>query len=154
MYLILHMDNQHGDLGDAVRADIADAEATDAGGLAELRQGMLRLERDFTRSSSVVSLISSNGHLCSGSVSLRPSPCLPESCAKGTAARTSDQHMALILADELKSLRETAYLLRSPRNARRLLESLARAMRGEGEPSTIADLREQLGLSEQERKDR
>lgn len=38
--------------------------------------------------------------------------------------------MALIPADELASLRETAYLLRSPKNAARLLAALARARRG------------------------
>jgi antitoxin YefM len=35
--------------------------------------------------------------------------------------------VALIAADELRSLLETAHLLRSPRNARRLLAALARA---------------------------
>lgn len=40
--------------------------------------------------------------------------------------------VALIAADELSSLEETAYLLRSPANARRLFDSLAAADRGEG----------------------
>lgn len=35
--------------------------------------------------------------------------------------------VALIAADELSSLMETAHLLRSPRNAERLLTALARA---------------------------
>jgi len=64
--------------------------------------------------------------------------------------RRGHQDMAIIPADELESLRETAYLLRSPRNARRLLEALARAVRGEGQTTTVAGLREQLGLAEEE----
>lgn len=39
--------------------------------------------------------------------------------------------LALIRADDLRSLRETVHLLRSPRNALRLLQALARS-RGEG----------------------
>jgi len=42
--------------------------------------------------------------------------------------------MALIPADELGSLRETAYLLRSPQNAARLLAALTRARRGRTKP--------------------
>jgi antitoxin YefM len=41
--------------------------------------------------------------------------------------RRGHEDMALIPADELASLRETAYLLRSPKNAARLLAALARA---------------------------
>ena len=39
---------------------------------------------------------------------------------------------ALIAADELASLEATAHLLRSPENARRLLEAMEQADRGEG----------------------
>ena len=42
--------------------------------------------------------------------------------------------VALIAADELTSLQETVYLLRSPRNAARLLAALNRALAG-GTPS-------------------
>ena len=38
--------------------------------------------------------------------------------------RRGHEDMALIPADELRSLRETAHLLRSPENARRLLAAL------------------------------
>jgi antitoxin YefM len=48
--------------------------------------------------------------------------------------------VALIAADELASLEETAYLLRSPENARRLFEGLGQAVRGEGVVATAADL--------------
>jgi len=40
-------------------------------------------------------------------------------------------HVALIAEEELSSLQETAHLLRSSANARRLLESLARSMAGQ-----------------------
>ena len=55
--------------------------------------------------------------------------------------------VALIAADELAGLLETAHLLRSPRNAARLLAALARAEAGEGEPSAPAELRKHLGLA-------
>jgi len=62
--------------------------------------------------------------------------------------RRGKENMALIPADELAGLMETAHLLRSPRNADRLLSSLARARRREGSPETVADLKEALGLAE------
>jgi antitoxin YefM len=54
--------------------------------------------------------------------------------------------VALIAADELESLRETAYLLRSPRNAERLLSALNRALGRAEPPASIAELRADLGL--------
>jgi antitoxin YefM len=54
--------------------------------------------------------------------------------------------VALIAADELLGLMETAHLLRSPKNARRLLRALARA-RSEDLPSERLDaLRRELDL--------
>ena len=50
---------------------------------------------------------------------------------------------------ELESLMETAHLLRSPKNAERLLAALGRAQRNELKPSTVTDLRKQLGLGEE-----
>lgn len=41
--------------------------------------------------------------------------------------RRSGDAVAMIAADELQSLMETAHLLRSPKNAERLLTALARA---------------------------
>lgn len=38
---------------------------------------------------------------------------------------------------DYEALEETAYLLRAPANARRLLESLDQARRGEGEPHDL-----------------
>ncbi len=43
-----------------------------------------------------------------------------------------EEGVALISAAELSSLMEIAYLLRSPRNAGRLLSALGRALKGEG----------------------
>jgi len=58
------------------------------------------------------------------------------------------EDMALIPADELASLRETAYLLRSPHNAVRLLAALTRARRGRTKPADLTVLRRELRLSE------
>ena len=56
---------------------------------------------------------------------------------------------ALVAADELSSLVETAYLLRSPTNAQRLLDALGRALKGKGQHMSIDDLRHEVGLDEQ-----
>jgi antitoxin YefM len=58
--------------------------------------------------------------------------------------------VALIAADELRGLMETAHLLRSPRNAQRLLTALGRAQKGTGRPAKVENLREQLGLNVEE----
>lgn len=62
--------------------------------------------------------------------------------------RRGHEEMALIPADELASLRETAYLLRSPKNAARLLAALTRARRGRRAAKDLGALRRELGLSE------
>ena len=54
--------------------------------------------------------------------------------------------VALVAADELSSLMETAHLLRSPANARRLLSALRRALARKGRPQTPASLRRALRL--------
>ncbi len=46
--------------------------------------------------------------------------------------RRGHEDLALIPADELQSLRETAHLLRSPANALRLLSALKRSRAGGG----------------------
>jgi antitoxin YefM len=63
--------------------------------------------------------------------------------------RRGAHDVALIAAEELAGLLETAHLLRSPRNAARLLTALERALRQEGAPQTVADLRQELGLGEE-----
>jgi len=54
--------------------------------------------------------------------------------------------VALISAEELSSLLETAHLLRSPRNAERLMKAYLRAKSKPGKPQTVAALREELRL--------
>ncbi len=61
--------------------------------------------------------------------------------------RRGHADMALIPADELSSLRETAYLLRSPENAARLLAALTRARRGQTKATDLATLRRGFGVA-------
>ncbi len=56
--------------------------------------------------------------------------------------------VALIAADELRSMEETLHLLRSPANAARLLAALGRAERGEGVRMTVKELRQKFDLTE------
>ena len=58
--------------------------------------------------------------------------------------------VALIPADELSSLIETAYLLKSPANAERLLTALRKADAGELPSSTTVDLARELGLGQED----
>lgn len=46
-------------------------------------------------------------------------------------SRKGHQDLAILPADELANIRETAHLLRSPKNTRRLVEALARAFSDE-----------------------
>ena len=62
--------------------------------------------------------------------------------------RRNGDSAALIAADELVGLMETAYLLRSPANAERLLNALGRALKGEGDAMTVNELRDEVGLGE------
>jgi antitoxin YefM len=60
--------------------------------------------------------------------------------------RKKSVDVALIPADELSSLMETAYLLSSPKNAKRLLGALERSRRNPGRPMTVSQLRRKIGL--------
>jgi antitoxin YefM len=62
--------------------------------------------------------------------------------------RRGSEDVAMISADELASLTESAYLLRSPENAERLLSALGRALKNEGQVQSPDDLRHQVGLDE------
>lgn len=64
--------------------------------------------------------------------------------------RRGREPVALLAASELASLQETAHLLRSPKNARRLLNALERAKSREVAPQTVDDLRQELGLETRE----
>jgi antitoxin YefM len=60
--------------------------------------------------------------------------------------RRGHEAMALLPADELSSLQETAYLLRSPKNAARLLTALARSQKAKTKPVELEALMKELGL--------
>jgi antitoxin YefM len=60
--------------------------------------------------------------------------------------RRDGEDVALIAADELRGLIETAHLLRSPKNAQRLMQALRRAQGGKGRSEPLAKLRSDLGL--------
>ena len=60
--------------------------------------------------------------------------------------RRGRERVALVAADELGSLMETAHLLRSPKNATRLLSALRRALSRTGRTRSLASLRRDLGL--------
>ena len=62
--------------------------------------------------------------------------------------RRGSHDVALVSAEELASLMETAHLLRSPKNAARLLTALKRAKAKTVRPKTVASLRKELGLGE------
>ncbi len=63
--------------------------------------------------------------------------------------RRGAKDVALVSAAELASLEETAYLLRSPKNAERLLTALSRSKAGEGAALTLEELRAEVGLDEE-----
>lgn len=62
--------------------------------------------------------------------------------------RRAAEDVALIAADELAGLMETAHLLRSPKNAERVLTALARARAGTVAPQSVEELRREIGLEE------
>jgi antitoxin YefM len=62
--------------------------------------------------------------------------------------RRGHESMALLPADELSSLQETAHLLRSPKNAVRLLAALARSKRQETSAVELEKLMEEVRLSD------
>ena len=59
--------------------------------------------------------------------------------------RRTGGDVAMIAADELESLVETAHLLRSPANAERLLTALARARTESIPPTALDDLQQMIG---------
>lgn len=65
--------------------------------------------------------------------------------------RQGHEDLAILPAGELASIQETAHLLRSPRNARRLLEALVRASEGQGEVTTIAKISTRIRVPQEHR---
>jgi antitoxin YefM len=64
-------------------------------------------------------------------------------------SRRGAEDVALVSAAELRSLRETAHLLRSPRNAERLLRALARARSRKQRAQSVRSLRHEVGLDQE-----
>ena len=62
--------------------------------------------------------------------------------------RRGSEDVAMIAADELAGILETAHLLRSPANADRLNSALEGVRKQEGSAQTIWELRREVGLDE------
>lgn len=63
--------------------------------------------------------------------------------------RRGGEDVALVAADELSSILETLHLLRSPKNAERLLSALKDAKARKGKPQSVRSLRREVGLDEE-----
>lgn len=53
--------------------------------------------------------------------------------------RAGHEPVVIVSLEDFESLRETAYLMRSPANARRLLDAMERLESGAGEPHDLVD---------------
>jgi antitoxin YefM len=62
--------------------------------------------------------------------------------------RGQGRNVAIISTKDLRVLLETLHVFKSPNNARRLLNALERAKRGEGKPQTADQLRAEFGLDD------
>jgi antitoxin YefM len=62
--------------------------------------------------------------------------------------RRGKEDIAIIAADELSGLMETAHLLSSPANARRIYESLDRISKGGGVEMTMEEIRKAVGCDD------
>lgn len=60
--------------------------------------------------------------------------------------RKGARDVAMVPAGELTGLLETAHLLRSPRNARRLLTAMRRAELAKTKSATVDSLRREIGI--------
>ena len=63
-------------------------------------------------------------------------------------SRRKSDDVAMISASELRSILETNHLLRSPKNAERLIKALKRAQSEDFSPSTVNELRDEVGLAQ------
>ncbi len=61
-------------------------------------------------------------------------------------SRRGTESVVLVPLDEWEGLLETAHLLRSPANARRLLAALQRLDEGRGRPLSMEELKQSTGL--------
>ena len=65
-------------------------------------------------------------------------------------SRRGGEDVAMLAASELSSLLEMAHLLRSPKNAERLLTALNRAQSKKLKAQSIEQLRQEMGLDPKE----
>ena len=63
-------------------------------------------------------------------------------------SRRGAEDVALVSAEELSSLIETAHLLRSPKNVERLVAALNRARSEKPKTKSVESLRSEIGLGE------
>ena len=61
-------------------------------------------------------------------------------------SRRGADDVALVAASELSGLLETAHLLRSPKNARRLMTAMNRAESRRGKAESVSQLRQEIGI--------
>jgi antitoxin YefM len=61
--------------------------------------------------------------------------------------RRDGENVALISESDLTSSIKTVYLLRSPANGRRLLDAIAESKERKIQPQTIAELKQELGVT-------
>ena len=64
-------------------------------------------------------------------------------------SRRTGGDVALIAADELSSILETLHLLRSPKNADRLLSALKDARARKGKRQSVRSLRREVGIDKE-----
>lgn len=67
--------------------------------------------------------------------------------------RCEGENVALIAESDLISLVETVYLLRSPTNARRLIDAIEDSKTGKIKPQAIAELQQELGIEQEEKEE-
>ena len=79
---------------------------------------------------------------------IHPPPHVPGGVKLGLIGGRRKEPVALVAASDLSSWMETEYLLRSPRNAERLRDAMARADAGEGLVIELDELGRRLGLTE------
>jgi antitoxin YefM len=60
--------------------------------------------------------------------------------------RKNAENVALVSESELSGILETAHLLRSPKNAQRLLKALLKVQEGKEKPHTLEELKRDFGL--------
>jgi len=65
--------------------------------------------------------------------------------------RRGREDVIIVSASELSSLLETAYLLRSPKNAQRLLKALRRAQAKTEKPETLGKLQQEFGIEKRKK---